>query len=82
MAKIVGRSAWREARVTALQKEHDKRSARAERNLYYYFKREIKKTWKEYAIIAGGAFLGILFFTLWIIYLNWDFRSTYKDFLK
>ncbi len=82
MAKIVGRSAWREARVTALQKEHDKRSARIERNLYYYFIREIKKTWKEYAIIAGGTFLGILLFILWIIYLNWDFRSTYKDFLK
>ena len=52
------------------------------RNLYHYLRREIKKTWKEYAIIAGGAFLGILLFTLWIIYLNWDFRSTYKGFLK
>ena len=60
MAKIVGRSAWREARATVLQKEHDKRSESIERNLYYYFKREIKKTWKEYAIIAGGALLGIL----------------------
>ena len=82
MAKIVGRSAWREARVTALQKEHDKRSARIERNLYYYFRREIKKTWKEYAIIAGGAFLGILLLILWITYSDWTFRSTYRNLLK
>tara|TARA_R110000737_G_scaffold290943_1_gene297573 strand:+ start:156 stop:344 length:189 start_codon:yes stop_codon:yes gene_type:complete len=52
------------------------------RNLYYYLRREIKKTWKAYAIIAGGALLGILLLIFWIIYLNWDFRSTYKDFLK
>ena len=82
MAKLVEKSAWRSTRDAVLQKKHDERSARIERNLYYYFRREIKKTWKEYAIIAGGAFLGILLFTLWIIYLNWDFRSTYKGFLK
>jgi len=82
MAKQIGKSTWRKTRDAVLQKKHDERSARIERNLYYYFRREIKKTWKEYAIIAGGAFLGILLFTLWIIYLNWDFRSTYKDFLK
>ena len=52
------------------------------KNLYYYLRREIKKTWKEYAIIAAGTFLGILLLILWIIYLNWDFRLTYKDFLK
>ena len=51
------------------------------RNLYYYLKHEIKKTWKAYAIIAAGAFLGILLLLFWIIYLNWDFRATYKGFL-
>ena len=82
MAKLIEKSTWRKTRDVVLRKKHDERNARMERNLYYYFRREIKKTWKEYAIIAGGAFLGILLFTLWIIYLNWDFRSTYKDFLK
>ena len=52
------------------------------RNLYHYLRREIKKTWKEYAVIAGGAFLGILLLILWITYANWEFRSTYGGFLK
>jgi len=82
MAERVEKSAWRSTRNATLQKEHDERSAREERNLYYYFRSEIKKTWKEYAIIAAGTFLGILLLILWIIYLNWDFRSTYKDFVK
>ena len=82
MAEPVEKSAWRSTRNAALQKKHDKRSARAERNLYYYFRREIKKTWKEYAIIAGGALSGILLLVLWITYANWAFRSTYGDFLK
>jgi hypothetical protein len=68
MAKPIGRSAWREARDAALQKKHDEKSARIEKNLYYYLRHEIKKTWKEYAIIAGGAFLGILLLILWITY--------------
>jgi len=52
------------------------------RNLYHYLRREIKKTWKEYAIIAGGTLLGILILIFWIMYSNWVFRSTYKEFLK
>jgi hypothetical protein len=52
------------------------------KNLYCYLRYEIKKTWKAYAIIAGGAFLGILLLLFWIIYLDWDFRLTYKNFLK
>ena len=82
MAKLIGKSTWRKTRDVVLKKNHDERSARIERNLYYYFRREIKKTWKEYAIIAGGAFLGILLLILWITYANWAFRSTYGGFLK
>ena len=52
------------------------------RNLYYYLRCEIKKTWKAYAIIAGGALLGILLLILWITYSDWTFRSTYKNLLK
>ena len=52
------------------------------KNLYYYLKHEIKKTWKEYAIIAGGALLGILLLILWITYADWTFRSTYKNLLR
>jgi len=52
------------------------------RNLYHYLRHEIKKTWEAYAIIAGGVFLGILLLILWITYANWEFRSTYGDFLK
>ena len=77
MAKPIGRSAWREARDAALQKKHNERSARIERNLYYYFRREIKKTWKEYAIIAGGAFGGLFIFLLWILYLHYEFNMKY-----
>ena len=82
MAKPIGKSTWRKTRDAVLQKKHDERSARIERNLYYYFIREIKKTWKEYAIIAGGAFLGILLLILWVTYADWTFRSTYKNLLR
>jgi len=82
MAKSTEKSAWRTTRDAVLLKKHDERSARIERNLYYYFRREIKKTWKEYAIIAGGAFLGILLLILWITYADWTFRSTYKNLLR
>jgi len=47
------------------------------KNLYFYLKHEIKKSWQSYAIIAGGAFLGMLILVLWIAYTNWDFRTTY-----
>jgi len=40
------------------------------KNLYYYLRHEIKRTWKAYAIIAGGTFLGILLLIFWILYLN------------
>jgi hypothetical protein len=82
MAKPIGKSAWRATRDAVLQKKHDERSARIEKNLYYYFRREIKKTWKEYAIIAAGALLGILLLILWITYSDWAFRSTYRNLLK
>ena len=82
MAKPIRKSTWRKTRDAVLRKKRDERNARTERNLYYYFIREIKKTWKEYAIIAAGAFLGILLLVLWIMYSNWIFRSTYKDFLR
>ena len=74
MAKSTEKSAWRTTRDAVLLKKHDERSARIERNLYYYFLREIKKTWKEYAIIAGGAFLGILLLILWVTYADWTLR--------
>jgi len=82
MAKPIGKSAWRATRDAVLRKKHDERSARIEKNLYYYFRHEIKKTWKEYAIIAGGAFLGILLLILWIAYSDWTFGSTYRNPLK
>jgi len=82
MAKRTEKSTWRKTRDAVLRKKRDERNACTERNLYYYFIREIKKTWKEYAIIAAGAFLGILLLVLWIMYSNWIFRSTYKDFLR
>ena len=72
MARPVRKSTWREARDATLQKKHDERSARIEK----------KKTWKEYAIIAGGTLSGILLLILWITYANWAFRSTYEGFLK
>ncbi|MCP3682918.1 MAG: hypothetical protein GY861_09530 [bacterium] len=71
----------REARAAALQKEHEERIARLEGSLYNYMRQEFKKTWEAYAIIAGGAFLGIFLLLFWIMYLNWDFRSTYRRFL-
>ena len=82
MAKPIEKSTWRATRDAVLQKKHDERSARTERNLYYYFRHEIKKTWKEYAIIAGGTFLGILLLILWITYSDWTFGSTYKNLLR
>tara|TARA_Y100000310_G_scaffold187385_1_gene187427 strand:+ start:790 stop:969 length:180 start_codon:yes stop_codon:yes gene_type:complete len=47
------------------------------KNLYYYLKHEIKKTWKGYAIIAGGAFGGVFVFLLWILYLHYEFNMKY-----
>jgi len=44
------------------------------KNLYYYLKREFKKSWKGYAIIASGAFVGVLMLVLWVLYLHWDFK--------
>ena len=82
MAKPIEKSTWREARDAALRKKHDERSARIERNLYCYLRSEIEKTWKDYAIIAGGVFLGILLLILWITYTDWTFGSTYKNLLK
>jgi len=82
MAKLIRKSTWREARDAALQKERDKRSAHIKGTLCYYLKHEIKKTWKDYVIIAGGAFLGILLLILWITYADWTFRSTYKNLLR
>ena len=52
------------------------------KNLYYYLRREFKKSWKGYAIIAGGVFLGVLLLILWITYADWTFRSTYKNLLR
>tara|TARA_R110001583_G_scaffold93456_2_gene236358 strand:+ start:188 stop:424 length:237 start_codon:yes stop_codon:yes gene_type:complete len=78
MAKPIKKLTWRETRDAALRKKHNERKARAEKTLYCYLKREIEKTWKDYAIIAGGVFLGILLFILWITYADWSFGSTYK----
>tara|TARA_Y100001951_G_scaffold98944_1_gene100322 strand:+ start:122 stop:301 length:180 start_codon:yes stop_codon:yes gene_type:complete len=47
------------------------------RNLYHYLKHEIRKTWKGYAIIAGGAFWGVLVFLFWILYLHHEFNMKY-----
>ena len=82
MAKRTKKLTRREARDAALQKRHNERKARMERNLYCYLKRELEKTWKDYAIIAGGAFLGILLLILWITYADWSFGSTYKNSLR
>jgi len=79
MAERTKKSTWRETRDAALQKKHNERNSRIERSLYCYLKHEIKKTWKDYAIIAGGVFLGILLFILWITYADWSFGSTYKS---
>lgn len=83
MAKPVQRSSWRKARDKVLKKQRDEISdhMKGKGNIFYYIKYEIKRTWEAYAIIAGGTFLGILLLIFWIMYLNWDFRSTYKDFL-
>ena len=82
MAERTKKSTWRETRDEALRKKHKERNAQMERDLYCYLKHEIKKTWKEYAIIAGGVFLGILLLILWITYADWSFGSTYKNSLR
>ena len=82
MAKRTKKPTQREARDAALRKRHEERKVRIEKSLYCYLKREVEKTWKDYAIIAGGALSGILLLIFWIMYSNWIFRSTYKDFLK
>ena len=82
MAKPIEKSTWRATRDAVLQKKHDERSARLEKNLYYYLRHEIEKTWKDYAIIAGGTFLGILLLILWVMYSDWTFGSTYRNSLK
>ena len=82
MAKRTRKPTRREARDAALRKRHNEREARTERNFYCYLKREIEKTWKDYAIIAGGVFLGILLLILWITYSDWTFGSTYRILLK
>ena len=78
MAKPIRKLTWRETRDAALRKKHNERKTLTEKNLYCYLKHEIEKTWKDYAIIAGGVFLGILLFILWITYADWSFGSTYK----
>ena len=78
MAKPIEKSTWRATRDALLQKKQDEKRARIEKNLYYYLRNEIKKTWEAYAIIAGGTFLGILLLILWITYSDWTFGSTYK----
>ena len=78
MAKPVKKLTWRETRDAVRRKKHNERKALTEKNLYCYLKHEIEKTWKDYAIIAGGVFLGILLFILWITYADWSFGSTYK----
>ena len=82
MAKRTRKSTQREARDAALRKKHEERKVRIEKSLYCYLKREIEKTWKDYAIIAGGVFLGILLLILWITYSDWTFGSTYRNLLK
>ena len=52
------------------------------KNLYYYVKYELKKNWEGYAIIAGGAFTGMLILILWIAYVNWEFNTKYGEFFK
>ncbi len=47
------------------------------RNLYYYLKHEIKKTWEWYAIIAGGAFTGWLILFFWVLYIHHEFNMEY-----
>ena len=72
MAKRTRKPTQREARDAALRKRHEERKARIEKSLYCYLKREIEKTWKDYAIIAGGVFLSMLLFVLWITYMKND----------
>ena len=82
MAKQIRKPTRRETRDAAFRKKHDERRTRTERSLYCYLKREVEKTWKDYAIIAGGVFLGILLLILWITYTDWAFGSTYRNLLK
>jgi len=47
------------------------------RELKKIFLKEMKENWEGYAIVAGGAFAGVLIFFLWVSYVSYDFSSKY-----
>jgi hypothetical protein len=47
------------------------------RNLRYYLKHELKKSWKAYAIIGGAALSGVISVAFWVMYLHYQFKTTY-----